>query len=229
MVSIMEACQHLALGFVNDRQFGRVTLAAMISGAPCLHTLEISFHVRQSQDKNRMVEFRDVFKRDVQWPNLKYLKIHSVKGRDYHLKSLLTDHATTLRVLEIADFDLELYQRGGKKCHGSWVDIILFLQSSLHLQSVRLEGSLSNRLDEAWWSMDIDEEDDYDISLHGPCLKHRIQRFVVEGGTFPLPMHDAVVRAGGWEHVEYDADPSWNFDFELLHVAEQYPNSNDDW
>ena len=225
-MSTIEAYQHLTLGFVHNKENEKAHIANMISIASSLHTLEISFNILSSDNKDYIVNLSGIFKQGVQWPKLKRLRLQGVEGSDVYLKSLLTDHVTSLRFLELADFDLEVYRHDGKRCHGSWVDIILFLHQHLKLESVRLNGILSNRWDEAWCSTNPDERSAHDnfwYRVGNPCLKHKIERFVVEGGTFPLPAPDDIIKAGDWQHIQFDNDGSWEFRLDLLYGANGYP------
>ena len=88
--------------------------------------------------------------------------------------------------------------------HGSWIEIIVFLESSLSLESVRLDGLLSNESGEMWAIRP--DNDDFCFArtrpalIEGPCLKDRIEQFIVEGGICPLPMPHAPDRPEDWEH-----------------------------
>ena len=230
MTAAVEACQHLTLGLINDGTEGIADLTKMISGASCLHTLEISYDVLQYENKPYIIRLSHIFRRGVHWPNLKRLKLQGIEARDVQLKRLLTDHVTCLRSLELADIDLEIYRHEGNRCRGSWVEIILFLHHSLNLESVRLNGVLSNQSDEVWLSSDPDERHNDGKSWYptdGPCLKHRIERFVVEGGTFPLPMPSDAVRARVWGNIVYDRDWSWILDLECSQGAKDYVSGSE--
>lgn len=53
--------------------------------------------------------------------------------------------------------DLQPYTLDGKQCHGAWVEIILFLQSLLSLETVHLNGVFSSKVDEVWCSQNPGE------------------------------------------------------------------------
>ena len=222
MASATKACQHLQIEliFVPDQGNRRANLAKLISSSPYLQTLEISFDCQYASHGIYTVMLSKLFEAGAHWTNLNRLKLGTVKATDTSLMNLLTTHATTLRSLELANIYLEGYQRDGKDYHGSWVDIILFLQRSLSLGTLRLGGYLSNGLDEAWCLHDPDESEHWhnrDLRLEeGSCLKHRIERYIVEGGTCPLPMPHEAKASGGWNYIDSGGDSSWAFTSELL-------------
>lgn len=37
----------------------------------------------------------------------------------------------------------------------------------------------------------------------GSCLKHRVERFSVEGGTYPLPTPHEAKESGGWGSIDF--------------------------
>ena len=219
MASTTKACRHLAieLQLGDDRVNGRANLANMITSSRSLHTLEISFDYLLSQENEWIVKLSELFGAGAHWPNLKRLKLQALSATDINLMELLTAHATTLRSLELAHIILEHYRLNGNECHGSWVELIVFLQSSLSLDTVRLHGNLSNRWDEEWFIHDPDESEFWhSVGLSderpekGSCLKHRIERFVVEGGVCPLAMPHDAKKAGGWDCIGPGLDRSWD-------------------
>ena len=217
MASATKACQYLAIEMDSgdDRENGRANLAKMVSSSPFLHTLEISFGHLPFEDKRWIARLSELFEAGAHWPNLKRLKLQALRSTDVSLREFLKAHATTLRSLELAHIDLERSQLNRKERPGSWVEIIVFLQSSLSLTTVRLDGNLSNRWDEGWCIHDPDDSDYWSRfggSLEeGSCLKHRIERFVVEGGACPLPMPHEAEESGGWDCVlGFGVDRSWD-------------------
>ena len=216
MASATKACQHLAIDVdpyddpgdgIGD---GRGSLANVISSSTSLHTLEISLgQLKQCpwDEKNLVATLSEIIDPQIHWPYLKRLKLQALAATDVRLKNLLTRHTTTLRSLELVHFKLEPYQLDGKDCHGSWIEIIVFLEGSLSLESVRLEGELSNGSDEWWWAYDSGDSDSrYGYPQKGPSLNHRIKTFIVEGGQCPLPFPHAPDRLADWKHL---TDYSW--------------------
>ena len=216
MASATKACQHLTIDMDpnddpgNGSGDGRGSLANMISSSTSLHTLEISLGYMNNclwDEKNLVATLSEIIDPRIHWPFLERLKLQALAATDVRLKNLLTRHTTTLRSLELVHFRLKPYKLDGKECHGSWIEIIVFLQCSLSLESVRLEGELSNGSDEMWWAYDSGDSDSrYGCRQKGPSLNHRIKTFIVEGGQCPLPFPHAPDRLADWNHL---TDNSW--------------------
>ena len=216
IASATKACQHLAIDMDpyddpgNGRGDGRGSLANVISSSTSLHTLEVSLgHIKDCpwDEKSLIATLSEIIDPKIHWPYLKRLKLQALAATDVRLKNLLTRHTTTLRSLELVHFKLEPYQLDGKDCHGSWIELIVFLQSSLSLESVRLNGELSNGSDEEWLAYDSGDSDiRCDGPQKGPSLKHRINTFIVEGGKCPLPFPHAPDKPADWKHL---TDYSW--------------------
>ena len=187
----------------------------MISSSSSLHTLEISLgYVRNRRwgDRRLAAKLSEVVDPKNCWPYLKRLKLQAFASTDLHLKGLLTRHTSTLRSLELTHFTLEPYQRDGKKYYGSWIDIIVFLESSLNLESVRLDGELCNGSDEIWCAHDPGDFDStyFHCPPNRPNLNQRIKDFIVEGGTRPLPFPHAPDKPSDWEHLTDFSWRCWN-------------------
>ena len=193
MTSLTKACRHLAIEF-NMREENldtestinkRADVRPMLSNSPFLHTIEISLTYRERQDpKEYALRLPEVLNAGAHWPDLKRLKLQGLKAKSISLVEMLAAHATTLRSLELADIYFESYKRNGKEYHGSWMDMILFLESDLNLTAVRLAGQLCNSLDEVW---QLDEPLGIErLSSDEKYLKYRIERFITEGGPCPI-------------------------------------------
>lgn len=111
---------------------------------------------------------------------------------------------------------------------GSWFSVHLFLESDLKLDELRLDGVLSNYWNEAWSIHDIDK-DEYWAGLgrfeNRPSpelfLKHRVERFVVHGGDFLLPLPVGLYSAVKDSPCErfgskMPGDASWHFGDKIL-------------
>ena len=217
IASATKACEHLAIDVDpnddprNGKGSGRENLANMISSSASLHTLEISLgHLGYQGRGNPRLDAKlsEIVDPKLYWPYLKRLKLQALAATDMSLKSLLTHHSRTLRSLDLVHFRLEPYQLDGKKYHGSWIEIIVFLESSLSLNNVRLDGQLSNGVDELWWTEDCGDSDSmFGCPDKGPSLNHLIGRFIVEGGTCPLPFPHDPDKPADWKHL---TDFTWN-------------------
>ena len=195
MASATEACQYLVIRMdpKDKPENGSTGLANMVSSSSSLRTLDISLGYF-TEGRDPAVNLSDIIDPKLHWPYLKRLSLRCFTATDISLKNLLTCHTTTLRSLELAYIKLEPYPLDGKEYHGSWIEIIAFLESSLSLASVSLDGLLSNESGEMWSICGQDKP-------KGPCLKDRIEQFIVEGGTCPLPVPHAPERPADWEHL----------------------------
>lgn len=192
MTLATNGCQYLAIEIGNGQgeKSGRANLAKLISSSPFLHTLEISHRFHQNLGAG--LKLSELFGTGVHWPQLRRLKLQTLDATETGLKKLSTTHATTLRSLELVRIDLHPYQPYGKDCYGPWVDIIVFLQASLSLRNFRLDISLFNTRDERWYP--------------DSCIRGRIERFVVEGGTAHFLSHMIQELSYDWgKHPDYDA------------------------
>ncbi|KAM0799844.1 hypothetical protein BDR22DRAFT_854438 [Usnea florida] len=206
MASATEACQYLVIKLDPDDnpENGSTGLANMVSSSSSLRTLDISLGYL-TELRSPAVNLSEIIDPKLHWPYLKRLSLRCFTATDISLKNLLTCHNATLRSLDLAYIKLEPYPLDGKEYHGSWIEIIAFLEKSLSLESVSLDGFLSNENGEMWSIHNYD-------AIERPCLKERIEQFIVEGGTCPLPMPHAPERPADWENF---TDSSF-FDFHRL-------------
>lgn len=211
MVSVTKGCQFIALRLVHEQEWWKSSVAGILSNASYLHTLEVSFEPISPQGTTQTVGLSDILGVGTRWPNLKRLKLQGLWAYDVDLIMLLTTHAATLSSLELADIELaeHLTVQGVPRviwaC--SWVDVILFLQRSLKLEVVRLDGTLSTQHGEVWESHEPNELPFWPSG--NSRLKHRIEQYIVEGGTFPFPPLTEVQEAEGWENMDL-GDSSWH-------------------
>lgn len=193
LTEVTRACQIFSLqtSFDPFHRIGESVLSSMLANAPLLHTLELSFGRLSDDYSPGIVGLKGLFDQRKHWPNLKRLQLQGMYAIESLLMEVLTLHASTLRSLRLGDIRLREHERlPSADNYGSWVSIIQFLQSSMGLQHMSFEGTLSNGWDEAWCIRDPDQGKVWNTSMQesavGLCLKHRVERFVVEGGDFPL-------------------------------------------
>ena len=184
MLTVMERCKHfeLEMGYHSDPWNGPGRIAAMIARAPYLHTLKLIVDTME-------VEFEQLISPGVHWPNLRRLKLQGFGAAEPALRELLMDHSPSLRSLELVNIELKESGFQGGKDDSSWVLITLFLRNSLNLDFFRFGGFLSNDSKNEVWSVTEPDGSDYWLAnppANGSWLKHRIERFVVDGGSFPL-------------------------------------------
>ena len=105
--------------------------------------------------------------------------------------NLWTTHASSLRSLALGPFLLEHRELDGRRCHGSLVEMA-FLQNSLSLQDERLNRLIRWILDDSKY-----RRSQARCPEEGSCPRHRIERYILEGGTCPLPRPNDAQDAGG--------------------------------
>lgn len=195
-------------------------VATMIAEAPLLHTLEVSFNT--ILDRSSAGDLSLLFEHRAYWPRLKTLQLQAIRTSESALRAFLIAHTLTLGSLELRD--MFLHEVGSSR--GPWVSIILFLESALNLEKVRLGGILSNGSNEGWYVHDPDEIEFWGTrGTHpnlpppkGSCLKHRIEQFIVKGGEVPVPIPvgtvDLQLQFEKWSQLH--GDESCDFFYPLL-------------
>ena len=213
MIEIMAKCQHLSLSFdAVDTINSRALVARMIAGAPFLQTLDISFGHLPSEEGIYVIGLSQLIQFRCHWPQLKRLELSGLCSTDKALREFISSHASTLRVLELGDILLIEDEELPGNHRGAWVSMILFLRQTLSLQKVRLDGYLQASSSEAWCIHDPDLDgywtDGRPPPPVGSCVKHRVERFVIEGGELPLPR-------GDFDYFE--GDDSWTYCWQMQH------------
>lgn len=224
IIQTMSGCHNflLHLDYPDDDIGSRaVIVSQMIAGAPYLRTLNISFEYLSHNAPEANINLSQLIELRCYWPNLKRLALQAIYCTNEALRAFLTSHASTLRTLKLAYIDLVQNPATPNDYTGSWVSKMLFLEQTLSLEEVQLNGNYSNSRDEAWpihdpsdanywWCMGTPKGK---IPPVGSCLKHRIEQFLVEGGNFPLPVPKARMP---WQYLSFPGDDSWSFDYRSL-------------
>ena len=215
-------CEHLVLNVTWHRRIENeeAQVAWMISNALRLRVLELDFGwipvcfgILPTQ---AMTKLSRLFVHRTHWPHLTALKLQGISGSEVDLKELLLAHATTLRSLELTHMRLEPHKFQGIVRHGSWVRLILFLHDSLDLENICFQGRFTNQWNETWLAGDATTTcAPSTLSLqHCDTFMYRIERYVVEGGDFPLPW-PTETEGSSWQHTLIDfrpnLDESWEF------------------
>lgn len=209
MIAATRNCQHLAIHLSpqdgvldgSGHTKGKESMATMASRSILLDTLDISFNYGNVfASLKRKVKLPEIFKAGHHWPNLKRMKLQGFGTTDASLMEVLSTHANTLESLELAFIHLENNLRDGEKCPVSWIEMFFYLHNSLNLRYISLRGELANDLDEMWCFRELGPNDrDWGEGPGKPSqLKHRIERFIVEGGICPLPNKLDVRISGSW-------------------------------
>lgn len=205
---ILSRLRELKLGLtVDDRSGAEVQHCAnFISKALMLRTLHLDL---PGSTASAQVPFlRDILQHREHWPSLRDLRLGVIATDWTTLHDFLTTHAHTLRSLELSDIAIAAESASLWK-KASWITIIQFLQKSLQLQHVRLEGRLLAPRD-GW----ITHNDQHcqaraelfvsDDEKRENCLRKRIHRYILSGGECPLQSPDRV-------KPENQGDYSWRY------------------
>lgn len=194
----LPALRHLSLEFrveevvIMDRSLD--PLRTLMVNVPHLISLRLSF-------KNTKFDIDDTFYLDSkaglnkiipEIPNLHYLQSLSLEDFEtpqLTLQCLLEANAHSLRSLELSNIYLGGYQ-------DSWVLFIDFLSQNLSLAYVKLDGYLSNKMNEGWETRECNivrphdrpsnDEDLPPAPYADDCLRYCIQRFILYGGLSPF-------------------------------------------
>lgn len=185
---------------------GRQNCAKFIGKAMMLRTLHLE---TQKTITSRDISLKLILEHREHWPSLMNLKLRGIWTEWNTLQDFLTTHAHTLRSLELNDIILTADDTPWPQiAKASWVSSIQFLQKSLHLKQVRLEGRLFARR-EGW----ITHDDEYYQTRgelfvsdreSGNCLRKRIHRYILEGGECPFKNPSLV-------KPENQGDYSWKY------------------
>ena len=210
LVEIMDDCRHFYLNITlgSDLNNNRLLVANMLANASHLQTLEISFGYLYLNEKWLNVRLSQLLQLRNHWPDLRRLKLRAMYVTQEDLQNFLAAHASTLSSLELAKLNMyEEDENTAGEGKSSWPSVILFLQQSLNLTRFRLDELLITTWNEGWKIHDPDDIDYWRGQRchpppHGWCLKHRIERFVVEGGECPLILPDNT----------NDLNPDWQED-----------------
>ncbi|KAL9612723.1 MAG: hypothetical protein Q9167_002714 [Letrouitia subvulpina] len=200
-------------------------LANFIGYASNLRSLELSFDILPFRCIERTIRLDAVLSKRIYWPSLERLRLQAVSTSDKYFRDFLATHRHTLRSLELKhiklreDFDRTLDIEAGNSSgegdveHGSWIDMIKFLQADFNLKHVQLGGILSNCWDENWHVFTPEELHPYKTSFNKPPIKERIEAWIIHGGSTPLADFETTNK-GDWKRLA--RDESWQFIPEML-------------
>lgn len=205
--------QHLSLTMEEelDRKDRRQQLAQIIASALDLKTLELCFGRLSFEEFKYIIDLKQLLKNRSSWPNLQRLALQGFSTSEKALKIFLKRHAGTLKSLALSDMKFPLLapldSMKSPKSGGSIWSLVLFL-SSLKLEHVEFNGTLSNDYDEGWV---VNQEQKYTSARR--FLLFKIRNFVVHGGECPLEGLDPEDEDDEWR---LRGDESWRFEFGLL-------------
>jgi len=219
------AAKHLVSLQLHFRDFERsdiknedvvgANLATFIGSARNLTTLQMD--LAGASEKASSAGLKGIFEGFITVRGLKRLMLQSMSCRKTTLQTIILHNAETLRSLELGWIYL-LNDSGTDDWPGpSWVTTIRFLQSTLKLNYVALNGQLANGKNENWKTHSLEAcpaETDTDLELyHGEeSLRCRIERYILHGGECPLSSDD-FSEIPTWERrwtVVKRGDHSWH-------------------
>ena len=201
------AAEHLVslqLHFLNSARFRRkngsvvgANLAEFIGSARNLTTLDLDL-AGASEEASRS-GLKVILEGCLNVAGLKRLVLQSMACREATLKTIISHQAETLRSLELGWIhllsDSDIDERPGS----SWVSIIKFLQSTLKLSHVALEGRLGNGTNKKWGTCSPEQctnQADPRVCDDEDTLRNRIQRYILHGGDCSIPSEDFWEREG---------------------------------
>ena len=207
----------LKLDYPLDRVWGEIQVVSMLNIAQNLQAIELTFNSiplkreGYAQDWSRVLDGRS------HSTNLKTLLLDGFTTSERRLKGLLVSHATSLQSLDLARINLARLLSKGRFLYGSWVGVILFLRESLNLHRMHFRGYFTNQGYENWLVRDPWEPPYQDTPRVGGALtfQERVERYVVEGGEFPLPWPTEAEDQTRWRQVlrgfRPALDETWNY------------------
>ncbi|KAI4211368.1 MAG: hypothetical protein LQ351_005794 [Letrouitia transgressa] len=203
-------------------------LADFIDSASNLRSLELSFDILPFRCIERTIRLDAVLAKRIHWPSLERLRLQAVSTPNKYFRDFLARHRQQLRSLElkhvklredvIQTSNIRIGNTSGKKEleHGSWIDLIKFLQADFNLQHVQLGGILSNCWNEHWVVVTKEELLPIKVSCSKPHLKERVEAWIVHGGSLPLA-HFETTDKGEWKRLA--TDETWQFIPELMDLS----------
>lgn len=165
------------------------SLAGFIGSASNLTTLELD--LGGASEKVSPAGLHGVFEGCITAGGLKRLMLRSMSCHEATLRTIILRNAATLRSLELGRIYLLNEETSSTEVGPSWVSTIRFLQSTLKLNHVMLDGYLANGKNESWKTHPLEAcrtKIDTDSNLyHGEnSLRSRIERYILHGGECPI-------------------------------------------
>ena len=199
----------------NENVNGDVQIGSMMRNAPRLRTVELDFRSERSRAHTYMYDLSRILVDHYHWPSLNRVRLHGFRVSDLHLRGFLAAHSTSLTSLDLGELILTPYEWKGKPRHSSWIRFIIFLRESLNLRNMCFRHFLISEGDENFFVGDADDTHRIVIKRNEGDLtiKERVERYVVEGGEFPLPWPSEAEDESRWRDVLLDfrskSDATW--------------------
>ena len=196
---------------------GELQISSMMRNAPRLRAIELFFCTDTSQSHKNWTNLSQILVEHCHWPNLKHVQLYGFRVSDIHLRGFLAAHAASLTSLDLGEIILTPCEWKGKPHYSSWIRLIIFLQESLNLRKMHFCYALASEGIENWFAGDEDPVHTIVIKQNESDLtfKERVERYVVEGGEFPLPSPSEAEDESRWPDVLVDfrsrLDATWKY------------------
>ena len=212
----MRHCKHFQVTASEgqERENNLVQIGSMLRHAPQLRTIQIAILVPAFEF---FVDLSRLFDQQSHWPNLERLQLQGFSTYEIHLRKFLIAHATSLTSLSLSNINLRPHVSNGKVQHSSWVGFVRFLRESISLREMRFLHFLTNEGIENWMIIEptVTVGADAPPVMEDLSLKQRVERYVVDGGEFPLPWPIETKDESHWGDVLRDflpkLDQTWQY------------------
>ena len=198
----------------KENMIGHLQIGSMMRNAPRLRTIELEFGIVAKRKLNYLSQ---ILVEHYHWPNLKNVHLAGFRVSDIHLGGFLVAHAASLTSLHLEDIVLTPCEWKGKPHHSSWIRFIIFLRESLNLRKMYFRHNLVSEGVENWFLPDPNPVPTIVVKINKGELtvKERVERYVVEGGEFPLPWPSEAEDESHWRDVLLDfqtrLDATWKY------------------
>ena len=122
-------------------------------------------------------------------PCLESLNLFDFRCRAARLIDFLDQHKSTLTHLGLSGIELISAEYGS--LNASWIFMFKAIQELLDLNSISLRGVLASGVDRRHETWHAHSPDDFSQCTDGAYpahgLKHKLEGFIIHGGSFPLP------------------------------------------
>ena len=224
IVPVLQESYHFTLDVGPQSKPGGFGFSACLTlaiNAPKLVTLRLTKRGYRGVGMRHTSPLSRTRFKGVHWARLQCLQLEGIHSTQAILQDLLKDHQGTLCVLKLGEIFLRPYQGPPDLGYDdNIISLIHFMQDTMKLRSFNFAGILIAYRGDYWIIDKGGMHGTYHSSMppHIRCLKHRVERFVIEGGECPLRFENGRYRADSWP----EGDDSWK-----ALTSEQVPEKMD--